>query len=203
MKARQRLIFLMFQFTIIGLFASCVSIGQGYVQEDNKINYSDFAGEKITVQIHKVFGSWYHASLRINLDSDLLMEKFGHDEKWVNTDEYGVKYITIGAGPRNLLFGRTLKAELNRSRDIDETTHIKVETHDFYVTTEDINNIFNAFNIYNNDLRYAYLPDNRNGRFNSNSFIAGLLNSIGLEAPEFNEKYRIPGYNKPIPLGIN
>ena len=200
MKTKQIFIIVMFQVMIIGLFASCTSAALHYGQEINNINYSDFAGEKITVQIHKVFGHWYHASLRINLDSDLLMEKHGHYERLVNTDENGIIYITLGAGPKNVLLKRKLIAEFNRPRDVNEKKHTKVETHDIYLTIEQTRKIIDLFESYGNDLNFAYFPENRNGRFNSNSFISGILTGIELEAPVFNKKYKIPGYNKPIPL---
>ena len=200
MKMGLKLIVVIFNFIIIGLFGSCASTGQNHIVENNHLNHSGISGEKITVQIHRVFGPWYHASMRINLDSDLLMEKYGKDQGLVNTDKNGVKYITLGAGPKNIFFNRKLKAELNRPRDINEKTHIKVETHNYYLTSENIDTIFDIFYAYSNDLRYAYFPENKEDKFNSNSFITGILKGMGLEAPVFSTKYRIPGYNKPIPL---
>jgi len=191
-----------FQFLIIGLCASCASVGQHNIIENNPYNFSNFTGEKLTVQIHRVFGPWYHASIRITLDSDELLEKYGNSIEFIQIDDNGLKYITLGSGPNNRILNRQLVAEFNRPRDINNG--IKVETYSFDLPKENnievIEKILDAFRVYNNNLSYSYFPNTRNERFNSNSFITGLLSIVELEAPKFNDKYKLPGYNKPVPL---
>ena len=202
MKARQKLMVIAFQSLIIGLFASCASVGQHNIIENNPYNFSDFIGEKLTVQIHMVFWPWYHASIRITLDSDELLEKYRDGDEFIQIDDNGLKYITLGSGPNNRILNRQLVAEFNRPRDINND--IKVETYSFDLPKENnievIEKILDAFKAYNNDLSYSYFPNTRNKKFNSNSFITGLLSNVGLEIPKFNDKYKLPGYNKPIPL---
>ena len=202
MKTEHKLAAALFQLLIIGLFSSCVSTGKYHYADNNLLEHTDFAGENITVQIHKVFGHWYHASIKITLDSDEIIEKYGIDERNIYTDTNGIKYMTLGAGPNNLLFNRRLKAEFNRPRDINE--RIKVETYDFISTegdiVEKIEKILDAFKAYSNALRYSFFPEKSKNKFNSNSFISGLLYSAGLEAPKFSNKYKMPGYNRPVPL---
>ena len=202
MRTERKLLLIVFQFVILGLFASCASTGHYRLMENNRFNPAEFATEKLTVQIHRVLGPWCHASIRITLDSEALVEKYGNEDRFVKTDENGNKYITLGAGPNHPFFFSRLKAGVNRPKDANDK--IKVETYNYYFPKENkmevIEKIIAAFKAYDNGLRFSFFPGKANERFNSNSFVTGLLLAAGLEAPRFSEKYKIPGYNKPAPL---
>lgn len=53
----------------------------------------------------------------------------------------------------------------------------------------------------NDSIRYQAFPSQSNDKYNSNSFISGLLIGAGFENvsdPTFN----VPGWNKPVPLHL-
>ncbi len=72
---------------------------------------------------------------------------------------------------------------------------------------EFINALIDAARSYRNDLPYS-LPHNLAGRmdageYNSNSFISGVLQAVGVHPPVIEaggKSYQFPGYQNPIPL---
>jgi len=172
---------------------------------NNPVKYVDPDGKKITVQIHKVVKPWYHASIKITLDTDLLKEKFGHLNEFKNFDGEH-RYLTIGAGSK--LF--KLFAEYNRPKD--KLLNNKVESFDYNLKeleeVEKIEKLLEIIGIdggkgkYKNNLPYALFPDKKinKNKHNSNSFFSGALNYAGLELPTLDYKEGLPGINKPISI---
>jgi RHS repeat-associated protein len=66
--------------------------------------------------------------------------------------------------------------------------------------TQFINLLIQASASYKNNLPYSPLPSGRS--FNSNGYVAGVLQATGVVPPPLNTSgaFQAPGYNKPIPL---
>ena len=83
----------------------------------------------------------------------------------------------------------------------DNGNSIIIPTPEGMTDTEFINQILNAQNQYdnNNPLPYAAIPAGEN--YNSNSFIAGLLNSLGLNGTALVQGLpgSQPGAGNPVP----
>jgi RHS repeat-associated protein len=165
---------------------------------NNPIVYIDPDGERIDIQIHKVIGPWYHASIRITLDTQELIDAYKNHSMFedAQTDSEGKLYITIGAGG---ISGK-LVADINRERDVDETIKVDIKPLDMSGKNEidEIQKFLDAYNAYENDLDYFWFPGKKNEKYNSNSFVRGILEKLGFKPPEFTKK--MPGYDKAIPL---
>jgi len=163
---------------------------------NNPVKYVDPTGEEITVQIHRVFGDNFHASIKITPENQ---EKY-RDNEHIKTDENGKLYLTLGAEP----IGGKLVSDMNRGKDLNRP---KVETVivDLEGKAEDevISALLGAEDSYGDDVDYDLLPKTGDdvGRFrdgyNSNSYVSGILKSVGLKPPEVESK--VPGYDKPLP----
>jgi hypothetical protein len=64
-----------------------------------------------------------------------------------------------------------------------------------------IEKLFKAKDAYKNNALYALIPASSPGRYNSNSFVAGLLDVTGISRPIFLDNYRelYPGQETPLP----
>jgi hypothetical protein len=98
-------------------------------------------------------------------------------------------------------------SDVNRPTDVDLST--KIETVKVDLGGRDENQVITALlkadSAYGDDLDYdafanpsrdrsAFVADDGH---NSNSYVAGALKAVGLEAPAL--KSNVPGYDKPVP----
>ena len=168
---------------------------------NNPVMYIDPDGREIRVQIHRAFGftPFYHASIRITLDSEELINEFANSDTFlrhgirINEDE--PLYLTLGA-ERNF-FGR-LVGSFNRPSDLDLDN--KTDSY-IIIPINEIASIYallEASENYENNLMYNLFPTIDNSGFNSNSYISGLLVYAGLPILNFNNM--MPGWDKPIPI---
>ncbi len=119
-------------------------------------------------------------------------------------DVYGNRFISFGAGvgpdDTNLSCSGTLTKGTNRDRDIIE----KPATLDQYPVLRSAENeviwsLIEAFNHYANNLPYACFPESNPGFYNSNSFVRGLQDVVGLPIPTPRPDLIAPGWFTPVP----
>lgn len=160
--------------------------------------------EGIFLQGHGVLGSSHsHSFLRVT-PADQTTWLRGRPAAFPpkNTDSFGNRFATIGAGPANKTppFGKLTKG-INRGTDVTDPTWLNIRLN---VLPNDENKViatlFDLYDKYNNDLDYHPLyPVSGNG-YNSNSFVMGLLNAAGLSNPVYALYEDVfPGWGKPVP----
>lgn len=89
----------------------------------------------------------------------------------------------------------------NRNKDIDLSIKVYTSPNLVPPAKEDqyIVNLFRLDQNYRDNLSYDLFPNlNNNARYNSNSYIAGILRAAQIPVPAIN--LNTPGYNKPIPI---
>jgi hypothetical protein len=166
------------------------------------------------VKTHFVAGGYLHASLRI-------VPK--NQDRWKNQAPFNVvhnppapydrpapidgkAWITIGAGSgaadTSSTCSGTLTSNFNRSGDIGDPIH-RFERLSYVAEMEDyfIERLIAANRNYDDDLPYACFPENGDPYYNSNSYIAGILEATRLGAPRFVTQIwkSLPGWLKPVP----
>ena len=165
---------------------------------------------------HVAFGA-YHANLTIIPENQ---REWVSNPDFHNTDLAGNVFITLGAGPKGWI--ARLVAERNRPKDIEArrrtVDQIKVILE---LADEDalITRLLETEKRYPDHLDYDLFPQNLGGGwvlvpddgYNSNSFVAGLMRSVGLieaseaknppefEPPKDTTDTNLPGFQKPIP----
>jgi hypothetical protein len=124
---------------------------------------------------------------------------------FVNRDEFGNYFMTIGAGTADGDSNRfclgALTKGINRERDVAERP-VNLEQLPVGPLEEVrlINDFYVYFDNYKNDLPYACVPEMHPGKYNSNSFVSGLLRKAGAPLPLFPTRSRIPpGWATPVP----
>lgn len=123
----------------------------------------------------------------------------------VKIDEFGNLFMTYGAGTADgdsswTCMG-TLTKGINRANDW-EVTPVQLEPLPLSSSEEVrlINDLFEFFGNYLNDLPYACVPEMFPDNYNSNSFARGLLEKVGAPLPAFpNLGFVPPGWSKPVP----
>ena len=155
--------------------------------------YVDPTGMEITLQIHRVFiSNHYHASIKITPENQ---EKYKNEPEFEDqVDEEGNHYATIGASPQ---WGK-LRSGVNRERDI-EIEKVEVIVIDLEGRDEDevIDALLAADKNYGDDVEYWFFPKEGDTKYNSNSYISGLLKLLGINPPEV-KGWSVPGYDKPL-----
>ena len=122
-------------------------------------------------------------------------------------DQFGNWYFTFGAGPvggdTDSNCGGTLVGGLNRATDVTIAPYDPLESipHNAVAGDTIIQQLFNRFNAYQNNLPYACFPENNDGFYNSNSYAAGLLNAVALRVVGLPTRVPelFPGVRKPVP----
>jgi hypothetical protein len=124
---------------------------------------------------------------------------------FVNRDEFGNFFLTMGAGTgtgdTSASCAGTLTKGINRERDVTaRPTNLEPLPVDFLTEMRLINDLFVAFDGYQNDLPYACFPEANPGHFNSNSFTSGLLRKVEAPLPAFPLRgVWVPGWPVPVP----
>lgn len=124
---------------------------------------------------------------------------------FVNRDEFGNYFMTIGAGTAegdsNLFCLGALTKGINRENDV-AVRPVNLEQLPVGALEEVrlINDLYVFFGNYKNDLPYACVPEMHPGKYNSNSFASGLLRKARAPLPLFPTRSRIaPGWATPVP----
>lgn len=177
-----------------------------YVEND-PLNLLDPSGERIIVAAHEVrLGAdtgQYHMKLVIIPDN----QKGYADDSRFFTNNAGARVSTMGAGPENGSLLRPLGdlvSNHNRPRDVSETGFVVGEISPGKGDTEDalISRLFQADANYRDNLDYDFFPGRSDG-YNSNSYLTGLLQAVGIERPPIPNQGTAPtpGAQKPVPRG--
>ena len=196
------------------------------------IGYNAAKNNAVQVWVQEVAAGNYHTSTKITPENQ---EKYASDVRFQNIDENGNRYATLGGGPDNFEMQNVFQDGLgnliggvNRNRDIDLGIKVYISENLVPQSVEDkyIQQLFRSNENYNNNLKYNLFPVKGSSvGYNSNSYTAGLLNSVGITPPmlpnqtinyqysdwEYNNigsvnlqyilpKYTAPGYNKPVPI---
>jgi len=141
----------------------------------------------------RALASPQHGSLRIYPDNPA--DFSGRSDVALRTDANGNQYFTLSAGPENGL----LVARQSRPSDLDNRPNMlrgTIQPPSGVGDTAFINRLVSAQNNYGNNLDYDALPELADG-YNSNSYIAGLLNAAGGTPPRLNAAF--PGFGEPVP----
>jgi hypothetical protein len=125
-----------------------------------------------------------------------------HFDKLIDYGDNGLKYLTIGAGPKDsTIFGGTLLAEINREEDEKISTKnvmIYLEYDSKLSVVIDFIKCFDYFVTNNTNISYWAINTNGTTRFNSNSFTHGLLRAVfDFIVPE--PKSWVPGWADRFP----
>ena len=160
--------------------------------ENDPVNCVDLLGLEIAVQDHEVIGGKYHSLIRITPENQTHWAKH---PKFVNKDENGKVYLTLGAGSVRGL----LQSDLNRPTDIGQhpnSTPLKLPSR---CKDEDemISKLLKLDRNYKDDKNYDPFPAMNDETYNSNSYISGLLGAAGYVKPEMPRE--VPGWEKPLP----
>jgi len=157
----------------------------------NPLRYVDPNGREIRVAVHNVFPGNYHSSIMIIPENQGLFAGRG---PFTNSLPDGRKYATLGAGPSGL----RLKSDPNRPNDVNLANKVEYETVDVGSRCEDdvVVDLLAADSAYKDDLLYDPVPLPFGPGHNSNSYVSGLLGSVGLPVPAVKKSVR--GYGKPI-----
>jgi len=162
--------------------------------------------------------------------------RYANKEGYVQDKETGNWYRTWGAGPENfaisLLSEVTDKASTNlvsnSNRTRDQNLSIKTYISSNLVPIEQETRYVSLLNQldgnYLDNIKYGLFPTFSNDKYNSNSYVSGLLSSAGINPPNitnfqtnyqwqpweydnsnlinlrYNFPIQIPGYNKPVPI---
>lgn len=124
---------------------------------------------------------------------------------FVNRDEFGNYFVTMGAGTAegdsNALCLGALTKGINRSNDVGvRPVNLEQLPISQFDETRFISALYTFFVNYKNDLEYACLPEKNPGKFNSNSFASGLLRRAGAPLPVFPTRGNTaPGWATPVP----
>ena len=167
--------------------------------KNNPTNATDPTGKELRLQAHPVVGRQNHAKIAIIPDNQ---GKYKNDPNFSNRLEDGRRFATIGAGPssNNPLRSNVLVSDINRERDVIQSHN----TSDNLLTlpqgvSEDemIASLFSADANYADNLPYELWPTSESGGYNSNSYVSGLLRTVGFE--DVDAPPRTPGFDKPVP----
>lgn len=161
---------------------------------NNPYKYTDPDGREVRIQWHEVLSSGsFHSLLRLKPDNQSGLDP----GLYANIDRDGKRYATIGAGPEGFLM-ETLVSNVNRKRDVEiHAGGLDVDIPSFYKSERAfIDTLLELDQHYNDDLDYDFWPDNSEPGNNSNSYISGLLDAAGAEAPV--PDVNLPGYDKPV-----
>ncbi len=163
-------------------------------------------GVGIFVKSHQVQAplNFQHLSIRVTPT----FQSFWRDLKpndFVQRDEYDNIFMTIGAGTAegdtSATCSGTLTKGINRNRDVgaDPIRLEKLPLHAFDEIRL-INDLYVYFAGYKDDLEYACVPEMNPGKYNSNSFVSGILRRAGAPLPLFPLRGNTaPGWATPVP----
>jgi hypothetical protein len=148
--------------------------------------------------------TFQHVSIRITPT----FQDFWKDLKpadFVNRDEFGNYFMTIGAGTAqgdsSIFCTGALTKGINRNRDVaEQPVNFEQLPVGPLEETRLINDLYVYFDNYRNDLPYACVPEMNPGQYNSNSFASGLLRKARAPLPLFPTRGTIPpGWATPVP----
>jgi len=158
---------------------------------NNPVIYVDPTGMEVAVQAHAVAFGNYHLSIRITPENQ---EMYKGDERF-KEDENGKLFLTLGAEPEK---GK-LVSDLNRGKDLFkkkvETVILDLEGRD---EDEVIDALLSADKNYGDDAEYWLFPKEGDTKYNSNSYVSGVLRYAEVEPPDM--KSNTPGYDNPLPI---
>ena len=147
----------------------------------NPVKFYDLDGLIIYVQWHDVTFGYYHSLIRIIPDDQSYQSIAPSQYRY---KENGKWFTTIGAGPSGSPpFLGNLKKGYNRDKDVNQAKDgmalIPTPWNGMSEKTI-INKLFTAFSKYDDGLEYEMFPDVGQGEYNSNGFVNGILQSVGI-----------------------
>lgn len=174
---------------------------------ENPLSYSDPLGLEVYLSGHIAAGMAGHLTTPTSYHFAIVMRPdnpsdFAGLSGW-QKDQYGT-FATLGA---ELGLTGNLNSTPNKSGDrpSNGTFFVTVQPPPGMSDTEFIRRLINAANCYKNNLPYSrpdfpdgYMPP---GRYNSNSFVAGVIRAAGARPPTIDATwFQTPGYSNPIPI---
>lgn len=165
----------------------------------NPVSYFDPLGLDVRVQWHSVAGtSLHHALIRI---TPVNQARYANHPHFKQFDSQGRRYATLGGGPeRGKLVGKP-------NRGTDAAPHSGGDALNPCDEDALIDALFAADSRYGDNGDYDLFPypggimPMDNG-WNSNSYVAGILNSVGVNPSSISlpMEARFPGWDKPLPI---
>ena len=175
----------------------------GYLPEENDRESS------IWLKSHEVLKSGDHHTSVVVFPGD--ETELREDEVELLTTDSGQNYFTLGAGPS----WNRLVSDTNREKDVDLAT--TVESFKLDLGDRSVDNVARSLleaqqayeaTVADDSLDYDLWPRPEGTRnffwpddsHNSNSFTRGLLNAVGIPAPELTRP--APGFDVPVPTAF-
>jgi len=158
----------------------------------------------IELQWHEVVGDSYHTLLRITPTDQKYWSKDKLFNKFTKLNKVGDLYFTLGAGPEM----GDLVSNINRTSDAEPHIgkYIQISIPKNYRDeNEFIRKLIENDSKYKDHLDYDLFPAKVGNEvwymaddgYNSNSYVAGLLISVGVSPP--TPPVSTPGFQKPVP----
>ena len=174
-----------------------------FTEANQEVANTEGMEHRITVQTHKVAGDNFHSLIKITPENQ---ELYKNDTRFKKGKD-GQLYMTLGAGPNAI---GNLESDINRPNDFNqenkyaESLPLNVPTE---IEDQKIKELIKLDSNYRDNLDYDLFPERPENQkwhkpddgYNSNSYVPGLLNSVGIEAPNLNQEINLPGYDKPVP----
>ncbi len=152
-----------------------------------------FYGQAVVVQVHASWFGYRHVSLRLEPSNP---EAWANHPSFRTDQKTGRLFATLGAQSRKIRGKLVAKPNRRTDRRNHKTEVVPVDL-DGRREQEVIADLLAAESSYGDDARYRAFPKPSRTGYNSNSFVSGLLRTIGLDPPKLES--HVPGYNVPIP----
>jgi RHS repeat-associated protein len=182
------------------------SVGAEEITETFKLptGISDGPGQGIFVQGHHVGAAQFfrgeqsHLYFKIVPDNQMYWRQ--NSFNLTTLDKFGNFFTTLGAGPDSRVFG-LLVSGYNRYDDVFDPIDFKFKLNvptaqqdDFIRKIIAINSSYNQSAVYDVFGQISY---------NSNSFMSGFFDALGIPKPNSITNEEFPGWNHPLPIGGN
>jgi hypothetical protein len=148
---------------------------------------------EVLIQTHPVFAGSNHSKITIIPGEN---SRFKGDPRFKNKTPDGGDFSTLGAGPSGTLAFGDLQSDPNRKKDVNlSRNNYSASAFTSSCPTQEVEDNY-IQQLFDADSRFDYelLPEA--GEYNSNSYINGLLRSVGLKVPA---PPSTPGFTQPVP----
>jgi RHS repeat-associated protein len=166
---------------------------------NNPLSYIDPYGLEIFLQTHPVSAGQNHSKLTMIPN---YQAAYINDPRFDHVLPDGRRYATLGAGPEGFL-AEALVSNRNRERDLQmKHNNYSTSIYGSMCPSDDyekemIDRAFMLDSKFPDNLDYDFFPNGYMDGYNSNSYISGLTQAMGVPMAQ---PPSTPGFQKPVPL---